>query len=109
MIVRRPAAAGEVVNGAGKWSSYPPHHHPQWEMYHYRFFPANGFAYSEQGDEVFKVKDGDTAVIPPGLAHPQCAAPGYALAYLWAIRHLDGCRFGSDSHIFVPEHAWTLK
>ena len=39
----------------------------------------------------------------------QVPAPGYALVYLWAIRHLDGCRFGSDSRIFVPEHAWTLK
>jgi 5-deoxy-glucuronate isomerase len=99
---------GEVVNGPGKWSSFPPHHHPQWEIYHFRFFPKNGFAFSEQGEDVFKVRDGDTAVIPPGLTHPQCAAPGYAMVYLWAIRHLEGCRFGADSRNFVAEHAWTL-
>ena len=101
--------AGEVVSGPGRWSSFPPHHHPQWEMYHFRFFPKNGFAYSEQGERVYKVKNGDTAVIPPGLTHPQVTAPGYALVYLWAIRHLEGCRFGADSRNFVSEHAWTLE
>ena len=28
---------GEVLNYPGKWSSYPPHHHPQPEVYFYRF------------------------------------------------------------------------
>ncbi len=28
---------GEVLNHPGKWSSYPPHHHPQPEVYFYRF------------------------------------------------------------------------
>src|SRR5581483_1653703 len=28
---------GEVVNFPGKWSSYPPHFHPQPEVYFYRF------------------------------------------------------------------------
>jgi 5-deoxy-glucuronate isomerase len=29
---------GEVIGVPGKWSSYPPHHHPQPEIYHYRFY-----------------------------------------------------------------------
>jgi 5-deoxy-glucuronate isomerase len=28
---------GEVIGVPGKWSSYPPLHHPQPEIYHYRF------------------------------------------------------------------------
>ena len=28
---------GEVITLPGRWSSYPPHHHAQPEIYHYRF------------------------------------------------------------------------
>ena len=34
---------GEVLNYPGKWSSYPPHHHPQPEVYFYRFDYPDGF------------------------------------------------------------------
>ena len=34
---------GEVLNLPGKWSSYPPHHHPQPEVYFYRFDYPDGF------------------------------------------------------------------
>ena len=34
---------GEVVNFAGRWSSYPPHSHPQPEIYYYRFSPSHGY------------------------------------------------------------------
>ena len=33
---------GEVVNFPGKWSSYPPHHHVQPEIYYYKFFSGAG-------------------------------------------------------------------
>jgi len=99
---------GEVVNHPGRWSSYPPHHHSQKELYHFRFFPSGGFGYSGQGEEVYKVKDGDTVLIPSGLTHPQVAAPGYTMVYLWCIRHLAGDRFGADSRKYPTEFAWTL-
>jgi len=43
---------GEVINHPGKWSSYPPHDHPQPEIYHFRHFPRQGFGLSIQGDDV---------------------------------------------------------
>ena len=99
---------GEVVGYPGKWSSYPPHHHPQPEVYHFRFFPEGGFGYSEQGDEVYKVQDGDTALIPPNVTHPQVAAPGFVMYYVWMIPHLPGGRFGPDSREFVEDFRWLL-
>jgi 5-deoxy-glucuronate isomerase len=99
---------GEIVNLPGRWSSFPSHSHPHPELYHFRFFPKNGFGYSEQGEDVFKVHDGDTAIVPPGLTHPQVAIPGHTLVYLWGIRHLEGNRFRDDSRIYSTEYAWLL-
>jgi len=45
---------GEVVNFPGRWSSYPPHHHPQPEIYHYRFTDPIGVVYS--GNRVIEGK-----------------------------------------------------
>lgn len=98
---------GEVINFPGKWSSYPPHHHPQPEIYHYRFYPEQGFGYSEHGEEVYKVRNYDSAVIADEVTHSQTAAPGYAMYYIWVIRHLENNPF--DERIFVPEHKWLLS
>lgn len=101
---------GEVIGFPGKWSSYPPHHHPQPEIYYYKTNPANGFGYAECGDTVYKVHAGDTVCISPGDTHPQCTPPGYALFYLWAIRHLDGCPYSMPAYpTFVPEHLWVQQ
>ncbi len=99
---------GEVVNHPGKWSSYPPHDHAQPEVYHYRFFPEQGFGHAECEDEVFKVRNRDSYAIPPGVTHSQCAAPGYVMYYIWMIPHLPDDRFGPDSRIFRKEHAWVM-
>ena len=100
---------GEVIGFPGKWSSYPPHHHPQPEIYYYKTNPENGFGYGELGDDVVKVQNNDTVFIEPGLTHPHCTAPGYALWYLWAIRHLDGNPYRSpDYPVFVREHLWVM-
>ena len=100
---------GEVVNFPGKWSSYPPHHHPHPEIYHYRFEPENGFGYAEEGGQVYRVVQGDTLLVRPNLVHPQTAAPGYAMVYIWMMPHLRGNRFGKDTRQFEPEHKWVME
>lgn len=97
---------GEVVTLPGGWSSYPPHHHRQPEIYHYRFTAPQGYGHAELGDEVFKVHDRDTICIEPGLDHAQCAAPGYGMYYSWVIRHLPGDPYTVPD--FTEEHAWTM-
>ena len=47
---------GEVINFPGRWSSYPPHHHTQPELYYYRFEPEWGYGHGELGDTVYKIK-----------------------------------------------------
>jgi 5-deoxy-glucuronate isomerase len=95
---------GETVNLPGRWSGYPPHYHPQPEIYLYKFNLENGFGYAELGDEVYKVKNNDVTLMTDGVSHPQVAAPGYAMYYLWVIRHLEGAPYTGP--IFVPEHLW---
>lgn len=97
---------GEVVTLPGGWSSYPPHHHRQPEIYHYRFTPEQGYGHAELGDDVFKVSDRDTICIPPGRDHAQCAAPGYGMYYSWVIRHLPGDPYTVPD--FTEAHAWTM-
>jgi 5-deoxy-glucuronate isomerase len=79
---------GEVVTLPGRWSSYPPHHHPQPEIYHYRFTDDRGYGHAELGEQVLKVRPYDTIRILAGNDHSQCAAPGYGMYYSWVIRHL---------------------
>lgn len=97
---------GEVVTLPGGWSSYPPHHHQQPEIYHYRFTAPQGYGHAELGDTVVKVRPYDTIRIPAGLDHAQCAAPGYGMYYAWVIRHLPGAPYTVPE--FAPEHAWTM-
>jgi 5-deoxy-glucuronate isomerase len=97
---------GEVVNFPGRWSSYPPHHHPQPELYHYRFSDPRGYGHAEVGEDVLKVRHCDTLRILKGVDHPQCAAPGYAMYYAWVIRHLPGAPYVGPE--FNPEHTWTM-
>jgi 5-deoxy-glucuronate isomerase len=97
---------GEVVNYPGRWSSYPPHHHAQPEIYHYRFTSPQGYGHGEVGESVYKVRHHDTLRIPGGYDHAQAAAPGYGMYYLWIVRHLDGDPYAGFE--FAPEHAWLL-
>lgn len=97
---------GEVVNFPGRWSSYPPHHHPQPEIYHYRFTMPQGYGHAELGDSVLKVCHGDTVSIPGGLDHAQVSAPGYGMYYLWIVRHLP--RRPYKGFTFTPDHEWLL-
>jgi 5-deoxy-glucuronate isomerase len=97
---------GEVVTLPGGWSSYPPHHHAQPEIYHYRFTEPQGYGHAELGDTVVKVRQYDTIRIPAGHDHAQCAAPGYGMYYSWVIRHLPDNPYVVPE--FTAEHAWTM-
>lgn len=95
---------GEDVHYPGKWSGFPSHSHRQPEIYFYKFYPDNGFGLLKLGDEGVLLEQNDTVTIDPNLVHPQVAAPGYAMYYLWIIRHLDG-----DPYIrpdFEQQHLW---
>jgi len=98
---------GEVVNFPGRWSSWPPHHHAQPELYHYRFDRPHGYGHAELGDQVFKVRANDTLRILDGANHAQCAAPGYAMWYAWVVRHLPGAKY--EAVTFEEQHRWTME
>ncbi|MDR1532661.1 MAG: 5-deoxy-glucuronate isomerase [Clostridiales bacterium] len=97
---------GEVITFPGRWSSFPPHHHPQPEIYFYRFDKPQGFGVSVIGGDAFVVRHNGMSAIPGGLCHPQVSAPGYAMYYCWMIRHLDGNPW--LSRIDDPQHTWLL-
>ena len=98
---------GEVITFPGRWSSYPPHHHSQPEIYHYRFNKPQGYGHGELGDSVLKVRQYDTVKILDLNDHAQCAAPGYAMYYSWVIRHLPGQPYTAPE--FTEEHTWVMK
>jgi 5-deoxy-D-glucuronate isomerase len=97
---------GEDINFQGRWSSYPPHHHPQPEIYHYRFTDPRGYGHAEMGDDVFKIRNYDTLKITGRRDHAQVAAPGYGMYYIWAIRHLGGHPYRVPD--FTEDHRWTI-
>ena len=97
---------GEVVHEPGKWSSYPPHHHVEPELYYYKFLPEDGYGYGEIDDDVYKLRNNDLTGMPNGATHSQVAAPGYSMFYLWAIRLQD------DKDIITttdPQYAWCAE
>lgn len=98
---------GEVLNFPGKWSSYPPHHHPQPEVYFYRFDHPQGFGAGFANGEIYQTGHNGLAVINHGF-HSQTAAPGYAMCYAWGIRHLEGDPW-RKTRIDDEEHAWLWK
>ena len=98
---------GEVLSYPGKWSSYPPHHHPQPEVYFYRFDHPQGFGAGFANGEIYKTGHNGMSIITSGF-HSQVTAPGYALCYSWGIRHLDGDPW-LKTRIDDPEHAWLWK
>lgn len=98
---------GEVLNFPGKWSSYPPHHHPQPEVYFFRFDYPDGFGAGFGNGDIYKTRHNGLSIINHGF-HSQAAAPGYALCYMWGIRHLPGDPW-EKTRIDDPEHAWLWK
>lgn len=96
---------GEDVHYPGKWAGFPSHSHNQPEIYFYKFQPQNGFGLLKLGDEGVLLEHNDTVTIDPDLVHPQVAAPGYAMYFLWIIRHLEGNPYLKPD--FEEEHLWV--
>ena len=82
-----PFQVEEVVNLPGPSSSFTPHRHPRPEIYFYKFLPENGYGFCEMEDKVLKVKHNDMVKFLNGVSHPQVAAPGNVMWYLWVIKH----------------------
>ncbi|WP_296968141.1 5-deoxy-glucuronate isomerase [uncultured Eubacterium sp.] len=99
---------GEVFNQPGRWSSYPPHHHPQPEVYYYQFDHEEGFGAGFEGDTPYKTQNGSCLCIRGGNAHQQVTAPGFEMYYVWMIRHLDGDPW-DKTRIYVPEYEWLAN
>ncbi len=96
---------GEVFHKPGCWSSYPPHFHPQPELYYYEFDKPQGFGVGFEGEQCFRVEDQGCLTIAPMHAHQQAAAPGYRMYYAWLIRHLEGDPW-RKTRIVEPAHEW---
>ncbi len=95
---------GEVINHQGGWSSYTPHHHPQPEVYYYRYERPEGFGACFIGENAYKIKDGAVAAIPGGKTHPQVTAPAFPMYYCWMIRHLPGNPW--TDRVVDPRYTW---
>lgn len=100
---------GEDMHYPGKWAGFPSHHHEQPEIYFYKFHPVNqkGFGLLKLGDDAILLEENDTVLIPPGMDHPQVAAPGYAMYFIFAIRHLENNPYIRPT--FIEEHLWVEK
>lgn len=98
---------GEVIHKPGCWSSYPPHYHPQPEVYYYEFDKPQGFGVGFNGNDAYKVENQSVLSITPMKTHQQVAAPGYSMCYVWMIRHLDGDPW-RKTRIDDPDHKWLL-
>lgn len=99
---------GEVVNQAGKWSSYPPHSHPQPEVYFYFFEDERGFGAGWADGKPHELHHHGCLVITDEYTHSQVMAPGYPCCYIWGIRHLDGNPW-EKTRIDDPDHEWLLE
>ncbi|WP_163070745.1 5-deoxy-glucuronate isomerase [Priestia flexa] len=98
---------GEVISYPGRWSSYPPHHHDQPEVYYYRFNKPQGFGCAMVGEDAHRVVHNSFITIPGELDHPQATAPGYAMYFCWMIRHLDDNPW--NARIMERDHEWLLE
>jgi len=105
--------AGVTFSSPGNWTSWPPHEHANMleEAYLYIDMPAPGWGlqlvYTDPRNPelVTVVRDGDCVLMPQGY-HPNVAAPGSQINFLWmmAANHE-----GEDRQFGVvnvqPEHA----
>jgi 5-deoxy-glucuronate isomerase len=96
--------AGVTFSTPGNWTSWPPHEHSQMLEEAYLFIdmpaPAFGvqFVYTDPNkpELVQVVREGDVVLMPQGY-HPNVAAPGTQINFLWmmaAIREGEDRKYG---------------
>jgi 5-deoxy-glucuronate isomerase len=84
--------AGLTISEPGNWTSWPPHEHSAMleELYVYTYMPPPAFGVqfvytnSEEPELATIVRDGDVVLMPRGY-HPNVAAPGHRIGFLWAM------------------------
>ena len=84
--------AGLTISEPGNWTSWPPHEHAAMleEMYVYTHMPAPAFGIqfvytdTKEPELATIVRDGDAVLMPRGY-HPNVAAPGHRIGFLWAM------------------------
>ena len=97
IVIGKNVQAGRIMAGVtfskpGNWTSWPPHEHARLleEAYLYIDMPAPAwglqlvFTDSDEPELVAKVVEGDVVVMPEGY-HPNVAAPGSCLNFLWMM------------------------
>ena len=99
---------GEVLTRQGRWCSYVPHHHPQPEVYYYKFLRPEGFGGCFLNENVYYIKDGSCCYINGGSTHVQSTAPGFAMYYAWMIRHLKNNPW-NKTRIVDKRYKWLEK
>jgi 5-deoxy-glucuronate isomerase len=96
--------AGVTFSRPGNWTSWPPHEHARLleEAYLFIDMPAPSFGVqfvytdTERPELVQVVREGDCVLMPEGY-HPNVAAPGGQINFLWmmaALREGEDRRFG---------------
>ena len=96
--------AGVTFSAPGNWTSWPPHEHAEMleEAYLYIAMPAPAFGvqlvYTDEGEpELATIVRQDDVVIMPRGYHPNVAAPGGSINFLWimaAHREVQDRQFG---------------
>ena len=103
ILLGRNVSAGRLLAGVtfsepGHWTSWPPHEHAEMleEGYLYIDMPAPAFAVQlvytdrENPEIATVVREGDCVLIPQGY-HPNVAAPGCRVGFLWFMAaHREG-------------------
>jgi 5-deoxy-glucuronate isomerase len=97
LLLAKNVQAGRIVAGVtfsdpGHWTSWPPHEHAAMleEAYLYVAMPAPGFAvqlvYTNAAEPELAtiVHEGDVVIMPRGY-HPNVAAPGCSIGFLWMM------------------------
>jgi len=109
IIIGKNVNAGRIVAGftrsaPGNWTSWPPHEHTTLleELYVYFDMPPPAFGIQlvyttpDTPELVSVVHDGDAVLMPAGY-HPNVAAPGHSINFIWmmaAHKEVDDRQFG---------------